>query len=175
MSATGVIVTRLLPNVYVSETLVLVKSRDVPTDIVKNLVSDVDMRLAVIREVIFSRTNLLKIADKFRSELGELPGVPDDARAAHLKDSIEVKFQSVPRGGTFFRISYENRSPKLAQQITSRLAALFIEFDNRDRTQRVSETTAFLDGELAKASGDLAQADSEVRKLKERYRFQLPD
>ena len=63
---TGV-VSYFLPNVYTSETLILVDPQQVPSDYVKPTVSgDVRNRLGTLSQQILSTTRLQKIIDTFK-------------------------------------------------------------------------------------------------------------
>src|SRR2546429_238388 len=68
-SALGLL-TYVLPKTYVSETLILVRPRDVPQDFVKDLIAGTpEERLKSIEQTILSRTNLLQILREFGDKL----------------------------------------------------------------------------------------------------------
>src|SRR2546425_5963705 len=173
-----ILVARLLPDIYVSETLILVEP-ELPSDFVKDLVNvSIEKRLREIQETVLSRTNLLRIINEFETGLKNYRGLDAERRVTTLRNDISIEFET-ERGLDSpvlgFRISYQNQDPQLAQRITSRLASLFIEYDNRNRVQLVSGTTEFLNSELDKVSKELEQADQAVKDVKARYRYELPD
>src|SRR5206468_369739 len=75
----------------------------------------------------------------------------------------------------YFRISYQNQNPELAQKIAGKLTSLFIEQDSRVREVQVFGTTEFLSGELEKVSKQLERSETKLKELKARRRYELPD
>ncbi len=173
-------ITMLLPKVYVSETLILVEPREVPSDFVKDLVTvSTEDRLRSIQKTILSRTNLLQIIYEFEDSLTELKGLNDEERVARMREDIFIEFQEDQRSRegvvSFFTISYQSHSPELAQKITSKLADLFIQYDSKTREEQVLGTADFMQNELQKVATDLSLADEQLKRLKERYRYELPE
>src|SRR5262249_7933762 len=181
LSCAVILFTTILPKVYVSETLILIRPRDVPKDFVKDLVAgSVEQRLASIEQTVLSRTNLIQILSEFEKEQPEYEGLNVEQKILKLRKQINVNFQFENRGGvqlplTYFRITYQNRNPELAQKITSKLTSLFIEQDNRTREDQVTGTTGFLSDELEKLSQEIKKSDAELKDLKARRRYELPD
>ena len=179
LSAAIIRVGYLLPSVYVSESSILVEQRELPADFVRDLINvSPEKRLREIQETVLSRTNLLRILKQFEAGLKSYRGLNEEKRVAAFRNDINMDFQTeAGRGSSVFsfKISYENQDPRLAQQITNRLASLFIEFDNRSRAEMVMGTTQFLNSELQKVSKELEEADLSLRNLKERYRDELPE
>ena len=181
LSAAIVLFAFLLPKIYESETLILIRPRDVPEDFVKDLIAgSTEERLSAIEQTILSRTNLLQVLNQFGSELTEFRELNDEEKVRKLRKQIQVSFQSEYRRGvpiplTYFRISYQNQNPGLAQKIDSRLAALFVEQDNRARETQVFGTTEFFSSEVQKVAEQLQQSEAKLRELKERYRYEMPD
>ena len=180
LSALTVLISMLFPKVYLSETMILIQPRDVPTDFVKDLIAgSTDQRLSSIEQTILSRTNLLKILNEFEDRLVAFRGLNDDRKVLKLKQQIKIDFYSERRNGVYlpttsFRISYRDRNQELAQKITARLASLFIEQDNRAREDQVFGTTTFLSGEMNKVADQLKQSEDRLKTLKERFRYELP-
>jgi polysaccharide chain length determinant protein (PEP-CTERM system associated) len=180
LSALAVLFSMLFPKVFLSETMILIQPRDVPTDFVKDLIAgSTDQRLSSIEQTILSRSNLLKILNEFGDRMPAYQGVNDDRKVLKLKQRIKIDFYSERRNGVYlpttsFRISYRDQNPDLAQKITGRMASLFIEQDSRARENQVFGTTAFLSAELNKVADQLKQSETNLKTLKEKYRYQLP-
>lgn len=169
----------LLPKIYVSSTLVLIEPRDIPEDMVRDLiVADTQQRLAAIQETVLSRTNLLRILNEFADGFEGLEGMNSDRQVETLRSRINIEVATDRRAREisvlYFRISYQDRDPRFAQRITSRLASLFIEHDARSRETRVFGTVDFLRNEVEKVSNELETVESALRRLKERYQYELP-
>jgi polysaccharide biosynthesis transport protein len=180
-SALGVLAAMLFPKAFLSTTMILIQPRDVPTDFVKDLIAgSTDQRLSSIEQTILSRTNLLKILNEFEDRMPAYRGQNDDRKVAKLKQRIKIDFYSERRNGVYlpttsFRISYRDQNPDLAQKITSRLASLFIEQDSRAREDQVFGTTSFLTAELNKVADQLKQSETNLKMLKEKYRYEMPN
>src|SRR5262249_3118546 len=126
------VVTYILPKTFVSETLILVRPRDVSEDFVKDLVAgSPEDRLKAIEQTILSRTNLIQILREFGDRLLEFERLNMDEKVLKLRDQIKITFAFEKSSGkglplTYFRISYQNQNPELAQKIASKLTTLFI-------------------------------------------------
>jgi polysaccharide biosynthesis transport protein len=171
----------VLPKSYTSQTMIMIQSRDVPTDFVKDLIGgNTDERLSAIEQTILSRTNLLKILSEYESQLSEYRRLNDERKVAKLNKRISIGFPSEKRRGIFLPttnilISYRDRNPELAQKVTARLASLFIEQDNKARENKVFGTAEFLETELKKVSEEMAKSEVALKTLKQRYRYEMPN
>jgi succinoglycan biosynthesis transport protein ExoP len=176
----AILITLVFPRIYQSKTMILIQPRDVPSEFVKDLIGgNTDERLSAIEQTILSRTNLLKILSEFEDRLPGYRGINDERRVAKLKKRIVIEFPSERRRGIYLPttnilISYRDQNPELAQKITARLASLFIEQDSRARENKVFGTAEFLEAELKKVTDQLQQSEDIMRKLKQRYRYELP-
>src|SRR5881275_2931247 len=62
--------TYILPGMYVSDTLILIRPRDVPNEFVKDLIAGTtEQRLSAIEQRVLSRTNLVQILNEFDGQL----------------------------------------------------------------------------------------------------------
>src|SRR5215468_12363605 len=72
LSAVVTLFTYILPKMYVSDTLILIRPRDVPNDFVKDLIAGTTQeRLSAIEQRVLSRTNLVPILQEFGDDLTE--------------------------------------------------------------------------------------------------------
>jgi len=173
--AIGVITYRL-PDVYVSETLILVEPREIPSDFVRDLITiDTPQRMSSVQQTLLSRTNLLRVITEFENQLISLQGLDDAQKVSRMKDRIGLEVETRPGTTAFLRIRYEDQNPELAQKITSRLASLLIEMDNRTREEQVFGTAEFLQSEFDKVSQELEQVDQALTRVKYDYLHELPD
>ena len=169
-----------LPKFYISETMLQIQPREVPTDFVKDLIAgSTDQRLNAIEQNIFSRTNLLKILSQFETELVAFRGLNDDLKVVKLKKLIVIEFPTERVRGqwlpiTNVRIAFRDQSPELAQKIAARLASLFVEQESRARETQVFGTTEFLTKELEKIAALLLKSEEDLKTKKQQYRYELP-
>src|SRR4029077_279561 len=122
---------RLTPNLYRSETVILVVPQQVPESYVRATVtSRIEDRLQSIGQQILSRTFLERIIVDFdlypkARKTTVMENIVDDMRRKDI--SIE------PIKGDAFKVSYVSGNPHIAMKVTERLASLFIEENRRDR------------------------------------------
>ena len=170
-----------LPKSYVSETLILVRPRDVPKDFVRDLIAGTpEERLKTIEQTVLSRTNLVQILREFGDNLPEFEPLNMDQKVVKLRAQININFELQRRNGvefplSYFRITYRNQNPELAQKIAAKLTTLFIEQDNQARETQVFGTTEFLSAELAKVTDELNDSEAKLKEVKSSRQFELPD
>jgi len=179
-SGLAVLISLIIPPIFVSDTMILIEPREVPSDIVPDLVTEsTDQRLNSIEQSVLSRTILLRVLNEFEAGLHDYRGLNDERKVAKIKKRIKLDFPAERRRGQFlptshFRISFRDHSPDMAQKVAGRLAALFIEQESRSRETQIFGTTDFLTGEIAKVAGQLKESEDRLKVLKERYRYQMP-
>ncbi len=178
--AIGSLAAYLLPRFYASETLVLVEPKDVPDDVVKDYITlNTYERLTAIQETVISRTNLRQVLNEFPEGFQDIRHLSEEEQIARLRQRISIEVTTNPRGRTsvvpYFKISYEDRDPKNAQNVTRRLTRFFIDYDTSTREQQVFGTTEFLKGERDKIGRELEEVENALSRLKEQFRYELPE
>jgi polysaccharide chain length determinant protein (PEP-CTERM system associated) len=144
---------RWLPDRFKSEAQILIIPQQVPESFVKPTVSaSLQDRLQVMSADILSRTRLEKLIDEFKL-------YPEEKQTMILEDVIQlmrnrdIKF-NVPRGRgrrdepTSFMISFEATNPRVAMQVTDRLAGLFVQANTSDRSLLAQQTSSVMQSEL---------------------------
>ncbi len=171
--------TFLLPDVYRSETLILVEHQKVPEHyVVSNITSDLRDRLQTMTQQILSRVRLLKIIEEFdlyRDRREEL--VPEEL-VALMRSNIQVELVGGNRRRDepeAFKLFFSSENPRVAQQVASRLTSLFIEENLRVREQQSRGTTEFLETQLEEARQELQVQEKRLGEFKRRYLGQLPE
>lgn len=178
IAAATVVVSSRLPNRYRSESVILVVPQRVPKEFVRSTVSiDVDQRLQAISQQILSRTRLERI-------ILDLDLYPDERRTGIMEDIVEqmrVRDISIniarSRGNddsTSFRVGFTYTNPRMAKEVTERLASLFIEENLRDREILAEGTDQFLESQLEEARRQLLANEQKLAEYKRRYAGQLP-
>jgi len=178
--AIGTLIAFLLPRFYTSETLVLVEPKDVPDDVVKDFITlDTLERLTAIQETVISRTNLKQVLNEFPEGFTDIRHLSEEQQIERIRKRIRIDVTTNPRGRTsvvpYFKISYEDRDPHNAQNVTKRLTRFFIDYDTSTREQQVFGTTEFLKGERDKVGRELQTVEETLTQLKDRYRYELPE
>lgn len=177
MLAVGVAVA--LPPVFKSTGIVLVESQEIPESLLPPTVtSEVDERFQLIQQRLMTRNNLFRIIDKYGLFTDEPSTKSKSDMLAAMQQRIEVKpMRSGRRGSSAFafEISFEHRSPAVAQAVASELVTLFLNENARARTLRASETNEFLTREARKLETELADLEERLANHKQQFGDALPE
>ena len=171
--------TRTMPDVYMSETTVLVDPQKVPEAYVKSTVTgDVRNRLGTIQQQILSATRLQKIIDSLNLYPEERKKMAREDILLKMRSDIEVSVVSDFNSGQdvqAFRIKYSGREPRLVAQVTNELAQLFIEENLKVREQQAEGTTDFLTNRLEEARKTLEQQEGKLRDFRMKHIGEMPE
>jgi polysaccharide biosynthesis transport protein len=167
----------VLPRRYQSSTMILVEEPTMPKDYVTpNVNDDLQDRMQSITQQILSRTRLLRIIDQFNLYSGPHSQRTDDERVELMRKDIDIQTVRDSRNEiTSFNVSYTCSNPRLAQQVTSELTNLFINENVQARQQESTDTTNFLESQLATANTSLSQQEDQIRQFKAQHVGEMPD
>jgi protein tyrosine kinase modulator len=163
---------RTLPNLYRSDTLILVVPQRVPENYVKSTVTTrIEDRLQSIQQQILSRTRLERIIQDFNL-------YAEARRTAIMEDVVDrmrsnISVQVVK--GDAFRVSFTSDEARTAMRVCERVASLFIEENLRDREVLAEGTNQFLEAQLEDARRRLIETERKVEEYKRTYAGELPE
>lgn len=165
------IVAHRLPKRYRSETVILVVPQRVPEEYVRSTVTArIEDRLTSLREQILSRSRLERVIEDFNLYADLRPKMVMEDVVEAMRQDIEVKVER----GDAFRVSYISARPQTAQQVTERLASLFIDENLRDRAVQAQGTSQFLETQLEEARRRLLEHEKLLENYQRQYAGQLP-
>lgn len=168
------VVVYSLPDVYESTTLIMVEPQDVPEAYVKATVTQqLEKRLQAINQEVLSRTRLegiIKDLDLYKDMRAR--GTPMESVVDTMRRKVNIQ---VFASDNAFRISYQNTDPNVAQQVTARLAALYIDENLRIREEHATGTTEFLENESEKVRKQLTDQETKIQAFQHRYMGELPE
>jgi len=165
------LVAKRTPNLYRSETVILVVPQRIPESYVRSTVtSRIEDRLQSIGQQILSRTRLERIILDFDLYAGARRTVPMENVVEIMRRDIEVETVK----GDAFKVTYVSGDPKAAMEVTNRLASLFIEENRRDREVLADGTNQFLESQLEDARRRLAEHEKKVQEYRQQYSGELP-
>jgi succinoglycan biosynthesis transport protein ExoP len=167
------VIARRLPNIYRSDTVILVDAQQVPSTYVQSTVSSsIQDRLATIQQQVMSPTRLQSMIDKL-GLFPELRGkVTNEALVRRVQNSTSV---SVGDHFSSFRIGYQGEDPKQTSVIANALAEIFIEENLKVRQQQFSGTAEFLDNELQETRSKLEDREKQLQAVKTSNIMDLPE
>ena len=179
VSAATAIVAYRLPDVYESETLILVDPQQVPQDYVRATISgDVRNRLGTLSQQILSATRLQKVIDTFNLYAEERKKLVREDVITLMRAAINVKVVSDFGGKAdlqAFRISYSSKDARIAAQVTNELASLFIGENLKAREQMASGTSSFMENQLGETKKQLEAQEAQVREFKMKHLGEMPE
>jgi polysaccharide chain length determinant protein (PEP-CTERM system associated) len=165
------LVAKKVPRLYRSETLMVVIPQRVPDMYVRSTVTGkVQERLPSISNQILSRSRLERTINDFNlyKDL-RVDGIMEDI-VLKMRRDISVDLEAEDS----FRVSYVSTDPKTAQQVTARLASLYIEENLRDRENLAEETNLFLESQLNDAKERLIEHEKKLEAYRREHAGELP-
>lgn len=167
------VIARRMPNVYRSQTVILVDAQQVPSSYVQSTVStSLQDRLSTIQQQVMSPTRLKSMIEK--------NGLFPELRSKIGEDMLILKIQkstSVDVAGHFssFRIAYTGDNPKEVSEIANELADTFITENTEARQAQFSGTAEFLDNELQETKTQLEAKEQQLQAIKSNNIMDLPE
>ena len=172
-------VLNLVPNKYRSEATLLVVQQQVPERyVVPTTSSGLTDALQAMQQEVLSRTRLLGIIEQFHLYTAERARSAPEHVIDLMRRNIDIQpLNTNPERRDFnaFRISFTAENPHVAQQVTSKLTALFIEENLRTREDQARNTTSFLSDQLGETEKRLNQKEEQLRDYKMRHLGVLPE
>jgi len=171
-----VVVTQFIPNRYRSSAQVLVVPPQVPKNYVEPTVtSGLNERLQSMTQQILSRTRLERIISDFDLYPNERKTQIMEDVIAEMRKYISVQIGRATRNDpSYFTVSFESENPRIAMQVTDRLASSFISENLQDRTVQADQTSQFLLAQLDDARRRLAEHEKKLEDFRRAYAGQLP-
>ncbi len=190
VSLTSVIVAYNLPKVYRSTATILIEA-PIPTKLFESTGSQfADEQIQSIYQRVMTTVNVLSIIDSY--------GLYKDTNKNHTNtknDPAQYELAELFRKNTevnlatsslapqthsgmaeiAFDISFSDKEANKAQEIASKLTTLFIEQNDKARTQRAAKATDFLMEESDKLNRELQEIDGKIAHYKQQNNFSLPE
>jgi len=183
VSLISVAVAYNLPKIYRSTATILIDA-PIPTSLLDSTVSQfADEQVQSIYQRVMTTDNVLSII--------ESNGLYDDIKdgftryelADIFKENTDVKLATsslTPQANSgmaeiAFNISFSDNDAIKAKEVADKLTTLFIEQNDKARTQRAIRATDFLMEESDKLNRELQDIDGKIAKYKEQNNFSLPE
>src|ERR1035441_9182153 len=154
----AVAVVRLLPTVYLAETVVLIDSQKIPEKFVSATVGDdLEERIASIRQMLLSGAELKKVIEEFGLYREERKTHFEEEILELMRKDISITLESAMPGTSktrrpgAFRIGYQGSDPTLVMQVANRLTDLYVDQNLKTREGQAAGTSEFLDTQLRDA------------------------
>jgi polysaccharide biosynthesis transport protein len=168
-----------LPNIYQSETLILVDPQRVPESYVKSTVTgDIRNRLGTLSQQILSATRLQKIIDTLNLYPEERKTLAREDLITKMRSEISTSIVGDFGGSQdlqAFKISYRGKDPRLVAQVTNQVAALFVDENLKAREQQATGTTEFLENQLQDTRKTLEEQENKLKDFRLKHIGEMPE
>ena len=177
-AAIGYVVNKL-PSVYESKTLLTVKPPTISDKVVQSLTDeDLSQRLETIKTEVLSRNSLEPMIGKYNLfKLERDAGVPMELIIEKMSRNIVVETEKNDEDHktAAFKITYRDRSPEAARNVTSELAGKYVNAQVKTSTETAEVTSEFLETQLAEAKSALDALEKQRLGIMSQNVETLPD
>ncbi|MDP6973319.1 MAG: hypothetical protein QF921_17685, partial [Pseudomonadales bacterium] len=175
----------LLPAEFRSQSTILIERQSIPRKLVASTVTGyVQEQIALTRERIATRENLLEIAEKYYLYPAEIESDPASVVLA-MRQSFEVEMENVKasdpdvagmRVATIaFNVSFGSESAVVSRDITNELTQRFLDEHKRAREAQAAEVSEFLGEEANRLRTEIAELEKKLADFKQKELRQLPE
>ena len=151
-------VVRGLPNFYTSTTFLTLTPPAISEKVAPSLTDeDLSQRLQAINNTVLSRSSLEPMVAKYNLYEDEREaGVPVERIVDRVRNNINVIPEKADNEKVVgFRISFRDRSPESARDVTKELAAKYVTAQNVESTLSAETTREFINTQMAQAKSTL--------------------
>lgn len=167
-----------LPNLYESTTLLVLKPPKISEKVVQSLsTEDMSQRIQAISQEVLSRSSLEPMIIKYALfEQERQTGVDMALIVEKMRQNIKIEIEKTDNEKIpAFRISYRDRSPEAARNVTAELASKFIDAQIVTSTQSAEMTREFIEQRLAEAKKELDEIEKQRLDVMSRNVETLPE
>ncbi|MCU7934748.1 MAG: lipopolysaccharide biosynthesis protein [Candidatus Thiodiazotropha sp. (ex Dulcina madagascariensis)] len=175
-----------LPSVYRSEATILIEQQEIPSELVRSTVTSyAGERIQVISQRVMTTENLGKIIDAYGLYKDEREETSLNLLVEMMREEIGLEMVSAdvidPRSGRpttatiAFKLSFNSKSPRIAQKVTSELSSLYLSENLKQRERSAVETSGFLAAESEKLNDAVRELENKLATFKEKNFNKLPE
>ncbi len=171
-----------LPKSFVSESLIMVRQREMPANFVVDLTpGSVADRMKNLEQTVLSRTALDELVSKFGARMAELKGLNREERRQEFRSHVDIKYPMNPAKPnqqlpiTYFRVTFRSQDQFLAQEVVRELTTRFITEDSNYRNTQVNGPKTFFSNQLEEISQALKESEARLNQKKAARQYELPE
>lgn len=176
----------LWPPTFKSTATILIEEQEVPAELVHSTITSyADQRIEMIKQQVMSRSSLGKVVEQYNLYAGMRKENPTEEVIKRFIKDIEVEVISADvidkrthnatKATIAFTVSYNSRTPEIAQRVANELTSLFLGENLKSRERQAQETTTFLKQEAESLSQHIEEVESKLSKFKQRASGALPE
>lgn len=165
---------------YQATATILLEPSSVPKDIIETtVISYSDQQIEIVQGRVMTLDSMLRIVQD-TDPYPERKTWGANEKAQRLLDDTSVErvdpvtFKTEAESNAF-SLHYNNRNPELAKEIDTRLAQLFLSYNQHRRTEAAGEATGFLQKQSESINQQLRDIDAKLAELRKKYGEALPE
>lgn len=182
----SVIAAFLWPPTFKSTATILIEEQEVPAELVHSTITSyADQRIEMIKQQVMSRSSLGKVVEQYNLYAGMRKENPTEEVIKRFIKDIEVEVisadvidkrtQHATKATIAFTVSYNSRTPEVAQRVANELTSLFLGENLKSRERQAQETTTFLKQEAESLAAHIEEVEAKLSKFKQRAAGALPE
>ncbi|MEM5790425.1 MAG: Wzz/FepE/Etk N-terminal domain-containing protein, partial [Syntrophobacteraceae bacterium] len=186
ITTTAAIVCLLLPNIYKSSAIILIRNQQIPSALVTSTVTTfAEERIQSINQEIMSRTRILKLVDKYDLLEEKKARLPTEDLVERIRKrmslnavnaEIHKQTQSTPVLLTIaFELSYEDENPKKSQLVANEIASYYMAKNAEAREKSARGTAQFLEEQLRQEKKRIDELRTGIASFREAHIEELPE
>jgi polysaccharide biosynthesis transport protein len=165
---------------YQATATIMLEPSSVPKDIIEStVVSYSDQQIEIVQGRVMTVDSLLDIV-KSIDPYPERKELTPSQKAQRILDNTTVErvdpvtFKPEAESNAF-ALHYDNRSPAIATEIDTRLAQLFLTYNQVRRTEAAGEAAGFLQKQSETIVQQIREVDATLAELRKKYGDALPE
>jgi protein tyrosine kinase modulator len=176
----SVLAAFIISPLYQSTATIMLELSSVPKDIIETtVISYADQQIEIIQGRVMTVDSLRGIVH----ELDPYPKHPEwsaDEKAQRILDHTSVERVDAvtlkpTQESNAFSLHYDNPNPEIAAVIDSRLAKLFLAYNQVVRTEAAGEAVGFLQKQSDQVGAQMREIDQQIAEAKRKYGEALPE
>ena len=173
----AVVAAFALPTLYRSTATLLIESQELPNNIAADPGSDIEQRIAKIRERVLSRGDLISLIEQYDLYASERRSKPlseiiDNMREATgvgaLQGDIGKNSPAQKNNTIALNMSFDYPDPIKAQEVLQSFVTSFLKMDSEDVVDQATLTVRFLQDQAQKLQSQIQSIETEITDLKAR-------
>lgn len=176
----------LLPGIYKSSSTILIEQQEIPPELVMSTVTSYAAeRIQSIQARVMTRTNLLKLVEKYDLYKDERKFETSEEIVGRMQEAVGLEVISAevvdPRTGRpsaatiAFSLSYKGESPANVQRVANELTTLYLNENLTSRSEKASETSRFFKEETDRLGKQIDELEDKLAVFKQLHADALPE
>ncbi len=173
--------TRVISPVYSSSAKILSEAPQIPVELARSTVPlGAVEQLQILQQQITTRDDLIALATRLAvyDDTAEKPSGEDivgDMRSRIKFEQLQFDTQGRDQGATVFSVSFLAGTPDMAAKVANELAAMILDRNQRQRTDRAGSTLQFFNQAVTRLASDLSRLEADILKFKTENKDTLPE